>query len=55
MGTINDKNDRDLEKRSRRDGKNTWKNGIKKDLNEPNYYNGVISPPEPDIMDCEVK
>ena len=54
MGTINDKNDRDLEKRSRRDGKNTWKNGIKKDLNEPDYYN-VVSYQEPDILKCEVK
>ena len=41
--------------RSRRDGKNTWKNCIKKDLNEPDYYNGVVSLPEPDILECEVK
>ena len=27
----------------------------KKDLNEPDYYNGVVSLPEPDILDCEVK
>ena len=42
-------------KRSRREGKNTWKNCIKKDLNEPDYYNGVVSHLEPDILDCEVK
>ena len=42
-------------KRSRRDGKNTQKNCIKKDLNEPDYYNGVVSLPEPDILECEVK
>ena len=27
----------------------------KKDLNEPDYYNGVVSHPEPDIMECKVK
>ena len=41
-------------KRSRRDGKNTWKNCIK-DLNEPDYYDDVVSDPELDILECEVK
>ena len=27
----------------------------KKDLNEPDYCDGVVSHPEPDILDCEVK
>ena len=27
----------------------------KKDLNEPDYCNGVVSHPEPDILECEVK
>ena len=27
----------------------------KKDLNEVDYYNGVVSHPEPDILECEVK
>ena len=27
----------------------------KKDLNEPNYYNDMVSHPEQDILDCEVK
>ena len=26
-----------------------------KDLNEPNHYDGVVSHPEPDILECEVK
>ena len=26
----------------------------KKDLNEPDCYNGVLSHPEPDILECEV-
>ena len=42
-------------KRSRRDGKNTWKNCRKKDLHEQDYYNGVVSLQEPDILKCEVK
>ena len=41
--------------RSRRDGKNTWKNCIIKDLNKPDYYDSVVSHPEPDILECEVK
>ena len=27
----------------------------KKDLNEPDYYDGVVSYIEPDILECEVK
>ena len=27
----------------------------KKDLNEPDYYNGVVSHPEPDILEGKVK
>ena len=27
----------------------------KKDLNEPDYYDGVVSHAEPDILDCKVK
>ena len=42
-------------KRSRRDEKDTWKNCTKKDLNEPDYYDGVVSDPEPDIPEWEVK
>ena len=42
-------------RRSRKDGKNTWEELDKKDLNEPNHYDGVVSHPEPDILECEVK
>ena len=43
-------------KRSRRDQKNTWEKKTKeymedlykKDLNEPDYYDDVVSHPEPD-------
>ena len=27
----------------------------KKDLNDLDYYDGVVSHPEPDILECEVK
>lgn len=27
----------------------------KEDLNEPDYCNGMVSHPEPDILECEVK
>ena len=27
----------------------------KKNLNEPDYYDGVVSHPEPDILECKVK
>ena len=40
-------------KRSGRDEKNTWKSSIKKILLD--YYDGVVSHPEPDILECEVK
>ena len=42
-------------KRSRRDGKNTRKDRIKKDCNELDCSNGVVSHPEPNILECEVK
>ena len=57
MGTIKDKNGRDLvdaEKIKKR-----WKGYTgelyKKDLNEPDYHDTVVSHPEPDTLECEVK
>ena len=38
----------------RRGVKNTQKNYIKKDLHNPDNHNGVITHPEPDILECEV-
>ena len=50
-----------MPKRSERDGihgRNTWKEFMeelyKTDLNKPDYYDGVVSHPEPDILECEV-
>ena len=42
-------------KRSRRNGKNTRKDWIKKDCNELDCSNGVVSHPESNILECEVK
>ena len=28
---------------------------VKKDLNKPDYYDRLVSHPEPDILECEVK
>ena len=42
-------------KKSRRNGKNTWEKLYNKDLNGPDCYDGIISHPEPDILESEVK
>ena len=39
----------------RRDGKNTQKNGTKKDFHDPDNHSSVITHLEPDILECEVK
>ena len=39
----------------RRGGKNTQKNCTKKDLNDPDNHDGLITNLEPDILECEVK
>ena len=57
MGTIKDRNGMDLMKQKilRRSGKNTQKNYTKKDLNDPDNDNGVITHLELDILECKVK
>ena len=41
--------------RLKRGGKNTLKNCTKKGLNDPHNHDGVITHPEPDILESEVK
>ena len=56
MGTINDINGRDLV--DAEEIKKRWEECTelyKKDLNETDCYNGVVSHPEPDILECEIK
>jgi len=57
MGTIKDRNSIDLTEAE--DIKNRWQEyteePYKKDLNDPDSHNAVISHLEPDILECEVK
>ena len=39
----------------KKSGKHTQKNYIKKDLQDPDNHDGVITHLEPDILECEVK
>ena len=39
----------------RRSAKKTHKNLYKRDLNDPDNHDGVITHLEPDILECEVK
>ena len=53
MGTIKNRNGRDLV--DAEEFKKRYKNCRKTDINEPDNYDGVVSHPEPDILECEVK
>ena len=56
MGTVKDRNDMDLKEAE--DIKKRWQEYTelyKKDLNDPNNCDGVITHLEPDILECEVK
>jgi len=56
MGTIKDRNGTDLTEAE--DIKKRWQEYTelyKKDLNDPDNHNGVITHLEPDILECEVK
>ena len=56
MGSIKDKNGRD--QREAEDIKKRWQEYTeelyKKNLHDPDNHNGVITPLEPDILECEV-
>ena len=57
MGSIKDRNGRDLTEAE--DLKERWQEYAeelyKKDLNGPEYHDGVITDLEPDILECKVK
>ena len=58
MGTVKDKNGRDLV--NAEEIKKRWKEYTKelyiyKHLSELDYYHGVVSHPDPDILECEIK
>ena len=56
MGSIKDRNGRDL---TEEDIKKRWQEYTeelyKKDLHDPDNHDSVITPLEPDILECEVK
>ena len=57
MGSIKDRNGMDLTEAE--DIKKRWQEHTeelyKKDLHDPDNHDGVITHPEPDILECEVK
>ena len=57
MGSIKDSNGLDLTEVE--DIKKRWKEYMeelyKKDLNEPDNHDSVVSHSEPDVLECEVK
>ena len=56
MGTVKDRNGMDLTEAE--DIEKRWQQYTelyKKDLNDPDNHNGVITHLEPDILECEVK
>ena len=57
MGSIKDRNGRDLTEAE--DIKKRWQEYkeelYKKDLHDPYNHDGMITNPEPDILECEVK
>ena len=57
MGSINDRNDRDLTEAE--DIKKRWQEYTeelyKKDFHDPDNHYGVITHLEPDILECEVR
>ena len=56
ISTIKDRNSMEQKQKIlRRGGKNTQQNYIKKDLNDPDNHDGVITHLEPDILEGKVK
>ena len=57
MGSIKDRNGRDLTETEdiKKRGQEYTEELYKKDLHDPDNHDGVITHPEPDILECEVK
>ena len=54
MGKIKDKNGRDLADEIKKRWKEYTEELYKKDVSEPDCYDGVVSLPKSDILECEV-
>ena len=57
MGTIKDRNDKDLigSEKIKKKWQYYTEELHKKDLNDPDNHDGVVTHLEPDILECEVK
>ena len=57
MGTIKDKNAKDLTeaKEIKKREQEYTEELYKKGLNDPNNHDGVVTPLQPDILECEIK
>ena len=55
MGTIKDRNDKDLTEKIKKRSQEYTEELYKKDLHYPDNHDGVITHLEPDILECEVK
>ena len=53
MGTIKDRNGMDLIEAEAQRWQEYTEERYKKDLHDPDNHNGVITHPEPNIMECE--
>ena len=55
MGTINDRNSKDLTEEIKKRWQEYTEELYKKGLNDPDNHNGVVTDLKPDILECEVK
>ena len=55
MGTIKDRNDKDLTEQIKKRWQKYTEELYKKGLNDPDNHDGVVTHLEPDILECEVK
>ena len=55
MGSIKDRNGTDLSENIKKRWQEYTEELYRKDLNDPDNHDGVITHLEPDILECEVK
>ena len=55
MGTIKDRNGKDLTEEIKKRWQEYTEELYKRDLHDPDNHNGVVTHLKPDILDCELK
>ena len=55
MGTVKDRNGMELKEAEKKRWQIITEKLYKRALHDPDNHNGVITPLEPDILECEVK